>query len=163
MTSLGGVTVDKRNFKNGYDDKLLPVSPTPKHPNHGIQLHLRNEKPVDRTSYVETHKRYWVDYNHLERYLEGPCTFTEASLQTMIDHSGIKVARSRQLTSDSQSMIEHAPKTTLQATLQRSENRRCWTLQLLEFYRNSPLTQPPEDIMQVLNTFRSFVNETRDT
>jgi hypothetical protein len=112
---------------------------------------------------VETHKRYWVDYNHLERYLAGPCTFTEESLQAMIDHSGIKVAQNRQLIPDNRSMIEHAPGTIIQATLQSSENRKCWTIQLLKFYRNSPLTQPPEDVMQLLKTFRSFVNETRDT
>jgi hypothetical protein len=162
MTSLRGMTVDKRMFLRGFKHKLLPVSPTPKHSEHGIQLHLQNGRLIDRDiSYVATHQRYWVDYDHLQRYRDGPCTFTEESLQIMIRHSGFEVAQGVRSTPDKQLATEHPPEDLVRDAHQISERWKCFTGTQLNFYRESPLTQPSEDMMKQLEAFRSFVDETR--
>lgn len=89
MTSLRDQDLDDRiEFLPDFRKRLLPVSPTPKHPDHGIQLQLRDGHEMKYKSYVNTHEIFKLKFDHLRRFSDGVRVFTQKSLQTLIQKSG---------------------------------------------------------------------------
>jgi hypothetical protein len=89
MTSLGDKSLDDRgDLLPDFRQRLLPVSPTAKHPHHGIQLRLKDGCEMKYKSYVNTHQIFRFNFDHLRRFPDGIRVFTEESLQIMIERSG---------------------------------------------------------------------------
>ncbi|KAF1823207.1 uncharacterized protein K489DRAFT_431780 [Dissoconium aciculare CBS 342.82] len=138
MTSLGGDKLVDRKISPMIREKILPVSPTEPHPDHGMLLHLRNKKGEHKNSYVNANTLFHVDFNYLIGNLNGHQFFSDESLRDLIDKSGF-------------TLQPPDPGNDLSITLVLQRPfPSTYTLENLKSSRHSEMSRAPEYMLQLL-------------
>jgi hypothetical protein len=138
MTSLGGDKLVDRQMPLRTRERILPVSPTGPHPDHGMLLHLRTEKGEHQNSYVNANTLYHVDFNLLIRSRNGYQFFTDESLRDLIYMSGF-------------TLQPPDPGNDLSITLVLQRPfPSTYTLEKLRSSRHSEMSRARDDMLQLL-------------